>query len=200
MTVAAGSDSNVEDNDAFDAKLAKLTKNKSVPGGRGKARETPYSVLQDRKNDQKSGKEKDWGKEEIFLETPPHRGDLAVNIAFGFTLLWLPLTAAAIGRAAFVKYKFTNKRISVITSAPWKNEELSASYSRIQSVVSIGRGVGAWGDMVITLKDGSKVEMRALPRHKEVEAYINQQIKAADSSEVKSADKKTSNVKGFGGK
>lgn len=31
-------------------------------------------------------------------------------------------------------------------------------------MVSIGRGVGAWGDMVVTLVDGSKIEMRSLPR------------------------------------
>ena len=31
-------------------------------------------------------------------------------------------------------------------------------------MVSIGRGVGAWGDMVITLNDGSKIEMRSLPK------------------------------------
>ena len=56
------------------------------------------------------------------MRGPPHRGDLAVNIAFGATLLWLPLTFAAVGRAAFVSYKFTDKRISVQTSAPWKSE------------------------------------------------------------------------------
>lgn len=43
-----------------------------------------------------------------------------MNLAFGATILWLPLTFAAIGRAAFVKYKFTDKRISVATTAPWK--------------------------------------------------------------------------------
>lgn len=64
----------------------------------------------------------DWGKEEIYFESAPHRGDLAINIAFGATLLWLPLTIAAIGRGAFVKYRFSDKRISVITSAPWKSE------------------------------------------------------------------------------
>ena len=39
----------------------------------------------------------------VRFEGPPHRGDLASNILLGATLLWLPLTAAAIGRAAFVK-------------------------------------------------------------------------------------------------
>ena len=69
-----------------------------------------------------SKKQVDWGKEEVFFESAPHRGDLAVNIALGATLVWLPLSIAAIGRGAFVKYRFTDKRISVITSAPWKSE------------------------------------------------------------------------------
>jgi hypothetical protein len=35
---------------------------------------------------------------------------------------------------------------------------------QVKDVVTIGRGVGLWGDMVVTLKDGSKIEMRALPQ------------------------------------
>ena len=72
-----------------------------------------------------SKKQVDWGKEEVFFESAPHRGDLAVNIALGATLVWLPLSIAAIGRGAFVKYRFTDKRISVVTSAPWKSEQPS---------------------------------------------------------------------------
>ena len=44
------------------------------------------------------------------------------------------------------------------------DEQLDAAYEEVSQVVSIGRGVGAWGDMVITLRDGSKIEMRSLPR------------------------------------
>ncbi len=31
----------------------------------------------------------DWGTETVFFEGPPSRGDLAVNVLLGFTLLWL---------------------------------------------------------------------------------------------------------------
>lgn len=34
----------------------------------------------------------------------------------------------------------------------------------MKEVVFIGRGIGAWGDMVITLKNNDKIEMRSLPR------------------------------------
>jgi hypothetical protein len=63
----------------------------------------------------------DYTNEELHFESGPHLGDLGVNVAAAITLIWLPLTIAAIGRAAFVKYKFTNMRLSVITTAPWKS-------------------------------------------------------------------------------
>ena len=69
-----------------------------------------------------SKKTYDYTQETLYYEGPPHRGDLAVNIALGTTLVWLPLTAAAVGRAAFVKYRFTDRRFSITTAAPWKSE------------------------------------------------------------------------------
>ena len=127
---------------------------------------------------------------------------------------------AAVGRGLFGRYRFTDRRISCITSAPWQSEwcacmrvcvlvwggnrcskcnggseeevlphameptgfaaisassaavllcsdaaeQLDAAYQEVKTVISIGRGVGLWGDMVVTLNDGSKIEMRALPR------------------------------------
>ena len=47
---------------------------------------------------------------------------------------------------------------------PAADEELNASYDKVDSVISIGRGIGVWGDMVVSLKDGSKIEMRGLPK------------------------------------
>lgn len=66
----------------------------------------------------------DFSDEVVYYEGPPHRADLAINLALGTTLLWLPLTAAAIGRSAFISYRFTNKRVSVQTTAPWKSKWL----------------------------------------------------------------------------
>ena len=43
------------------------------------------------------------------------------------------------------------------------DEQLDAAYSEVQSVVSVGRGIGLWGDMVITLRNGDKIELRSLP-------------------------------------
>lgn len=49
-------------------------------------------------------------------------GDLVFNIALGATLVGIPLTIGAIARSAFVRYKFTDKRVSVMTNAPWESE------------------------------------------------------------------------------
>lgn len=106
----------------------------------------------------------DFSDESIFYEGSPHTGDVMVNVALGATLVWLPLTAASVARKAFVKYKVTDKRVSVITEAPWKSEQLDVAYEEVSDVVAIGRGVGAWGDMVITLKNGDKVEIRSLDK------------------------------------
>lgn len=70
----------------------------------------------------------DFRDETLYWEGPPHRGDLAINIALGTTLLWLPLTFAALGRGIFVNYRFTDRRLSVSTTAPWKS-----AHSRLPS-------------------------------------------------------------------
>eukprot|EP00891_Asterochloris_glomerata_P007189 jgi/Astpho2/7189/gw1.00113.191.1_t len=108
----------------------------------------------------------------MHFESPPHRGDLAFNVVLAATILWLPLTIAAISRAAFVKYKFTDKRLSVITSAPWKNEQLDAAYQEVKDVRTVGRALGLYGDVVVELRNGDKIELRSLPKFMELKKYI----------------------------
>eukprot|EP00959_Pyramimonas_sp_CCMP1952_P234518 4899943-Pyramimonas_sp.AAC.1 len=62
----------------------------------------------------------DFSKETVIFEGKPAAGDLAVNIALGATLLWLPLTFASIGRFQWLKYKFTDMRILVESTAPFE--------------------------------------------------------------------------------
>ena len=60
----------------------------------------------------------DYADEKVFFDGPPSRGDLAVNILLGATLLWLPLTFASIGRAVWLRYRITDKRVSIISTSP----------------------------------------------------------------------------------
>ena len=70
----------------------------------------------------------DFSGEKIHWEGPPHRGDIAVNLALGTTLLWLPLTIASVTRGAFVNFIFSDKRLSVVTTAPWKSRLLASAF------------------------------------------------------------------------
>jgi hypothetical protein len=62
--------------------------------------------------------------------SPFPAGDLAFNIALGATLVAIPLSIGAVARSAFVKYKFTDRRVSVKTDAPWESE-LEKSYHHL---------------------------------------------------------------------
>lgn len=66
----------------------------------------------------------DFTGETVYWEGGPSNGDLAFNAALGATLVWLPLTFAAVGRRIFLKYKFTDRRLSVSDTFPTYGERL----------------------------------------------------------------------------
>jgi hypothetical protein len=43
-------------------------------------------------------------------------------------------------------------------------EQLDAPYQEVADVKTVGRGIGIWGDMVVTLKNSDKIELRSLPK------------------------------------
>jgi hypothetical protein len=69
-----------------------------------------------------------------------------------------------VGRFLWLRYKFTDKRILMESTSPLDAGATQILYPQIKKVVTIGRGVGAWGDMVITLSNGDNVEFRSLPK------------------------------------
>ncbi|MBW4487029.1 MAG: PH domain-containing protein [Trichocoleus desertorum ATA4-8-CV12] len=113
--------------------------------------------------------------EEAYYEGGPHIGDLIINLLLGFTIICIPLSVGAIVRALWVRYRITNRRISV--TGGWMGRDRSdIIYSEIAKVVTVPRGLGGWGDMVITLKDGSRLELRSVPKFREVYDYINEKL------------------------
>ena len=113
--------------------------------------------------------------EEVVYEGGPARGDLIFNVLLGFTLIALPFTVAAIVRAIWLRFKITNRRVSV--SGGWMGKDKTqVVYSQIREVRSVPRGFGAWGDMVLVLSDGARLELRSMPRFREIEAYITERI------------------------
>jgi hypothetical protein len=117
-------------------------------------------------------------QEDVFYEGGPARGDLILNLLFGLTLIGLPFAVAALVRAIWLRFRITSRRIEV--NGGWMGRDRTqVVYSQIREVRSAPRGLGAWGDMVLVLEDGSKLEMRSLPRFREVEAYIEERRKAS---------------------
>ncbi|MDB9313453.1 PH domain-containing protein [Spirulina sp. CS-785/01] len=118
-------------------------------------------------------------KETAFYEGGPHIGDLIINILLGFTVICLPLTVGAIVRALWLRYRITDRRISI--TGGWQGRDRTdVIYSEIVKIVKVSRGIGLWGDIVVTLRDRSRLEMRAIPRHREIYDYIAE--KAADKT------------------
>lgn len=63
-------------------------------------------------------------------------------------------------------------------------------YSVIKEVQVVPRLIGEWGDVIITLKDGTKVDLRSVPKFREIAKYC---LEMAKKSQVL----KESGPKGF---
>lgn len=114
-------------------------------------------------------------KEEVYYEGGPHIGDLIFNILLAFTLICIPLTVGAIVRALWLRYRITNRRIEI--TGGWMGRDRTVIiYKEIAKVVTVPRGLGAWGDMVVTLKDGSRIELRSVPNFRDVYDYVVDKI------------------------
>jgi len=119
--------------------------------------------------------------ETVYYEGGPARGDLVLSLLIGLTLIGLPIAVGAIVRALWLRYRITSRRISV--SGGWLGRERTqVVYSQIREVLSVPRGFGAWGDMVLVLNDGSRLEMRSVPRFRELEAFIEERRQARASA------------------
>ncbi|MCG6136948.1 MAG: PH domain-containing protein [Nostoc sp. LLA-1] len=116
-------------------------------------------------------------REEVYYEGGPHIGDLILNVLIGFTVVGLPLAVGAIVRALWLRFRITDRRISVIGG--WRGgDRTDIIYSEVVKIVKVPRGIGFWGDMVLTLRNGSRLEMRAVPNFRETYDYINERVTA----------------------
>jgi hypothetical protein len=120
-------------------------------------------------------------KEEVFFDGGAHYGDLVANVIFGFTLLWMPLTVAAVFRAMFLRYRFTNLRVTVISGLTGSDRR-DFSYAVIKDVQVVPRLFGEWGDIVITLTDDTKVDLRSVPKFRDIAQYCLSMAKEEDTT------------------
>lgn len=122
-------------------------------------------------------------KEEVFYEGGPHVGDLIIGLIAGLFVITIPIAVGAIVRALWLRYSITSRRITVIGG--WLGQQrVDVVYSEILKIVIVPRGLGSWGDMVLTLKDGSRLEMRAVPNFRKVYEFVESKLtlKAQDAS------------------
>ena len=120
-------------------------------------------------------------QEDVHYDGGPAKGDLIFNLLLGVTLIGLPFTIGAIVRALWLRFRITSRRISV-TGGWMGKEKTQVVYSQIKEVRSVSRGFGAWGDMVLVLNDGARLEMRSVPSFRETEAYILERMAARSSA------------------
>ncbi|MEO1186257.1 MAG: PH domain-containing protein, partial [Cyanobacteria bacterium J06636_27] len=80
-------------------------------------------------------------------------------------------------RALWLRYRITDRRISV--TGGWMGRDRSdIIYAEIVKIAKVPRGIGLWGDMVLTLRDGSRLELRAVPMFRKSYEYVSQQVAA----------------------
>jgi hypothetical protein len=113
--------------------------------------------------------------EEVFYDGGPHIGDLLFGIVLVLLVITLPLGVAAIARALWVRYRISDRRIT-ITGGWLGRDRTDIVYAEITKMVKVARGLGGWGDMVLTLKDGSRLEIRSIPRFREAFDFIEQRL------------------------
>ncbi|WP_072620374.1 PH domain-containing protein [Spirulina major] len=110
-------------------------------------------------------------KETAFYEGGPHIGDLILNILLGFTVICLPLTVGAVVRALWLRYRITDRRVSV--TGGWQGRDRTdVVYAEVAKIASVSRGIGLWGDIVLTLRDGNRLELRAIPKYRQICDHI----------------------------
>jgi uncharacterized membrane protein YdbT with pleckstrin-like domain len=118
-------------------------------------------------------------QEEVKFEGRPHVVDLIVNTLLLITIIWLPLWIASLARFLFVRYRITSRRVTV--ESGWRSQKRTdVVYREIASVTvipnSIVGGIFNYGVVIIKTKDGVQLELKALPRFREIATYIEERI------------------------
>ena len=113
--------------------------------------------------------------EEVYYEGAPHVGDLIISLLMSIFVITIPFGVAAIARALWLRYRITNRRITV--TGGWMGQtRTDVIYGEIVKIVTVPRGLGSWGDMVLTLRDGSRLELKSVPNFRETYDYIESKL------------------------
>jgi len=120
--------------------------------------------------------------EQTFYEGAPSKSELIIPGISVLTVVGIIPFSAALARQAWTQYKITNRRLQV-SSGFQGNEVVQATWREIEDVKWLRRFGGVAGDLVFTLRDGAKLEVRSLEEFDRNLAYMMEQL----GDEVKEA-------------
>lgn len=123
--------------------------------------------------------------EEVFYDGRSSWTELIVPTLAILTVVGIIPFAAALARYAWVRYKITSRRISVDSGFRGK-DHIEIVYRDIQSIKFVRRGGGASADCVLNLRDGAKLELRAVPQWDATYEYILSKV-SDDAKETSGA-------------
>lgn len=151
----------------------KKAKNKSGPSGRASTSKKSVTL------------EPEW----TFFEGPPSKTEMVLPALSTLTVLGIIPFGAAVARQFWCKYRITSRRIS-ITGGFQGKETAEIVYRDITEIRYIKRFGGAAADAVLFLRDGAKIEVRALDQFDRVMDFIMSRVggdcKAATNWEITS--------------
>jgi len=120
--------------------------------------------------------------EQTFFEGAPSITETLIPGLSLFTVVGVIPFTASLARQAWTKYKFTNRRIEVASGFQGK-DVVQVLWREITDVRWLRRYGGAAGDLVFSLQDGSKLEMRSVPEFDRNLAWVMSQV-AEDALEA----------------
>lgn len=56
--------------------------------------------------------------EQLYYEGSASNAELLISLLLAFTLVYIPITIAVVGKRLWITYRFTNKRVQIINSSP----------------------------------------------------------------------------------
>lgn len=126
-------------------------------------------------------------REEVIYEGRIHPGDLITNTVLLVTVIWLPIWVGSFVRWLFVRYRFTNLRLSV--ESGWMGRDRTdVTYKEIVEVkdvpASMTGGLFGYGTLLLVLKDGARLELKAVPKFREIAERIRERMVNAGPSTI----------------
>jgi hypothetical protein len=113
--------------------------------------------------------------ERTFFEGPPSLTETLIPGLSVFTVVGIIPFSASIARQAWTRYRITTRRIEV--SSGFRGKDIvQITYKEITEMAWLRRWGGACGDLVLTLRDGARVEMRSIRDFDKNLAFIMEQV------------------------